>query len=169
MHAVSKQRGVTLIEVLITLFVLAIGLLGMAGLQATALRATADSGNVGSATRLAYDMVDRVRLEVDPTIVNTFVTASASNQTASNSSACYGTSGCTGNARATAEVAEWQRLLAAGLPAGQGNVCRGTVAAGCTGTATDPVIVLITWQARDMQNQAANNGVITQRIVAVVG
>jgi type IV pilus assembly protein PilV len=175
-HVGQLQRGVSLIEVLIAMFVLAVGLLGMAGLQAMTVRATADSGNVGRASRLAYDMVDRIRLEIDPTLVNAYVTAAASDQTGTSSAACYGSSGCTGTTRATAEVAEWQRLLAAGLPSGEGIVCRysspldGTArtSAACSGNAADPVVVKVWWQAHDLQQQSGS-GLATQRVVLVVG
>jgi type IV pilus assembly protein PilV len=172
----QTQRGFSLIEILVALFVLAIGLLGMAGLQATAQRVTADSGNLGRATRAAHDMADRIRLEIDASLVETFVTASASNQSSYDSASCYSTSGCTGSTRVTADVAEWQRLLAAQLPGGQGIVCRdaspyddaGPSTPNCSGSTADPLVVKVWWQARDLARQAAS-GVVTQRYVAVVG
>jgi len=57
----SLNRGFTLLEVLVAVIVLAIGLLGLAKLQATGLRANHEADLRSRATLLAYDIADRVR------------------------------------------------------------------------------------------------------------
>jgi len=59
-HAVT--RGFTLVEVLIALVVLAVGLLGIAGLSVESLRAGRTSLFRSSAVLLASDMAERIRL-----------------------------------------------------------------------------------------------------------
>lgn len=60
-----RQRGMTLIEVLVSVLILAIGLLGAAAIQLNALRYT-DSATLSSqASFIAYDMMDRIRANVD--------------------------------------------------------------------------------------------------------
>lgn len=54
-----RQYGVGLIEVLVALLVLAIGVLGYAGMQLTALKAAEDSNNRAQATLLAQDALER--------------------------------------------------------------------------------------------------------------
>ena len=54
------QSGYLMIEVLITLFILAIGLLGVVGLQARAEQAETDSYQRTQALILAQDMADRI-------------------------------------------------------------------------------------------------------------
>ncbi|MCP5158556.1 MAG: type IV pilus modification protein PilV [Gammaproteobacteria bacterium] len=56
-----KQNGFTLIEILVTVVVLAIGLLGLAGLQAISLRYNSTAYQRSQATILAYDIVERMR------------------------------------------------------------------------------------------------------------
>ena len=57
----NRQSGVTLIEVLISLLILGIGVLGAAALQLNALKYT-DSATMNSqASFIAYDMMDRIR------------------------------------------------------------------------------------------------------------
>jgi type IV pilus assembly protein PilV len=53
--------GFTLIEVLVAMVVLTVGLLGLAGLQATSLKNSQNAYYRSVATQLAYDMADRMR------------------------------------------------------------------------------------------------------------
>ena len=59
-----RQTGFTLIEVMVTVIVLAIGLLGLAGLQATSLAFNSTAYQRSQATSLAYDIADRMRANV---------------------------------------------------------------------------------------------------------
>ncbi len=57
----QKNSGFTLIEVLITVIVVSIGLLGLAGLQISGLRANMSSEDRSKATLLANDIAERMR------------------------------------------------------------------------------------------------------------
>lgn len=56
-----KQQGFTLVEVLIAFLVMAIGLLGLAGLQVTGLRNDQSAFARSQAVLLAYDILDGLR------------------------------------------------------------------------------------------------------------
>jgi type IV pilus assembly protein PilV len=58
---IEKQRGFSLIEVLIALIFLAIGLLAMAGLQATSVRGNFFSNNLMQATYVAQDSLESLK------------------------------------------------------------------------------------------------------------
>lgn len=60
-----KQSGITLIEVLVTVLILAIGFLGLAGLQLSALRNNSSAYERSQASMLAYDIIDRMRANRD--------------------------------------------------------------------------------------------------------
>ena len=57
----SEQIGMTLIEVLVTLIIISIGLLGVAGLQVVGIKQTANSGMQTQAMLLAGDLIERIR------------------------------------------------------------------------------------------------------------
>lgn len=61
----SPQRGVGLIEVLVAVLVLAIGLLGIAGLQSRALKNGQSAFERSQAVTLTYLMLDAMRANVE--------------------------------------------------------------------------------------------------------
>ncbi|NWB25389.1 type IV pilus modification protein PilV [Pseudomonas gingeri] len=82
MHRVGsgRQAGMTLIEVLISVLILAVGLLGAAAIQLNALKYTDSSLMTSQASFIAYDMLDRIRANPDANyVVNSLqdVTATA--------------------------------------------------------------------------------------------
>jgi type IV pilus assembly protein PilV len=55
-----KHKGLTLIEVLVTITITSIGLMGLVSLQMQSVRATTDSGNRSQAIWLFNDIVNRI-------------------------------------------------------------------------------------------------------------
>ena len=75
-----RERGFSLIEVLVAMLVLAIGLLGLAALQAQGMRFNHDAYVRTSATNLASDIIDKgiilfteLGIEFEPVCVNDVV------------------------------------------------------------------------------------------------
>lgn len=60
-HKLSRQAGISPIEVLIALLVLALGVLGAVLLQTNALRYSASAADQTQASFIAYDLLDRMR------------------------------------------------------------------------------------------------------------
>jgi type IV pilus assembly protein PilV len=60
-HATKKSAGLTLIEVLVTIVITSIGLMGLLSLQMQALKATQDAGNYSHATWILNDLASRIR------------------------------------------------------------------------------------------------------------
>ena len=108
LYGFNRQRGFMLIEVLITVIVVSLGLLGLAGLQATGLRHNTSSYLRSQATFLAYDMADRIRANRRDALNNAYdieLKDSAS-----------------GTSLAVLDLQEWKGLLDDRLPEGDGSV-----------------------------------------------
>jgi type IV pilus assembly protein PilV len=63
--SIFHSRGITMIEVLVALVILSIGLLGLASLQANALKYNQSAYMRTQATQYAYDIADRMRANRD--------------------------------------------------------------------------------------------------------
>lgn len=113
----QTMRGFTLIEVLVTLVVLAIGLLGLAGLQASSLKHNNNAYQRTQATFLAYDILDRMR--ANPMGVEAGNYNAINTGTPPTSPACI-TTGCTPAQLADNDIVEWSTDLTAVLPSGNG-------------------------------------------------
>lgn len=57
----QRQQGVSMVEVLVTMLVTSIGLLGVASLQTVGVRMARDSGLMSQASFMATNMADRLR------------------------------------------------------------------------------------------------------------
>ena len=68
----QSQSGVTLIEVMIAVFISAIGVLGAAALQLNALKYTNSAVYTSQASFIAYDILDRMRAAADPASVASY-------------------------------------------------------------------------------------------------
>ena len=119
MHNRQQNRGFTLIEVLVTVLILSIGLLGLAGLQLTGLRSNQSALLRSQATFLAYDITDRMRAN------RAGVTAGGYNNITNPTATggCTTTAGCSSSEMAQTDLAAWNSSLATHLPQGQGTVC----------------------------------------------
>ena len=106
--------GFTLLEVLVTALVLSIGLLGLAGLQATGLRSSQSAVQRSAATQLAADIIDRVRANS--------LAKSQYARNAVSSDDCLAMP-CTPEQMAGYDLTQWGAALTAQLPGGTGAVC----------------------------------------------
>ena len=114
------MTGFSLIENLITLVILSVGLLGIAGLQMTALRINHQASMQNEAVNLVASLVDRMR--VNPA----GVTTGGYLATAAQDNSCY--SSCTAMKMAKNDLWQWKQQIDHRLP-GVGGVCEGRMVA----------------------------------------
>jgi len=115
-----------MIEVLISTVVLAVGLLGLAGLQASSLRSNLSAYHRSQATQLAYDMSDRIRANIDDAAqmgASTYATLSPASATIQ--AGCNAVAGTCSTAQlAENDLFEWHIALSDShlLPSGVGTI-----------------------------------------------
>lgn len=114
-----KQQGFTLVEVMVAFMVMAIGLLGVIGLQSTAIRNNFHSSAQMQAVLLTKEMADLVR--ANPLAMTNL---SYNNVVGANISACASASGCNGDEMAQYDKYLWDRRIIENLGAdAEGVVC----------------------------------------------
>ncbi|MCC5862002.1 MAG: type IV pilus modification protein PilV [Gammaproteobacteria bacterium] len=122
-----RQRGLTMLEVLIALVILSIGLLGLAGLQTVSMQFNQAAVVRSQASQLAYDITERMR--ANRAAAADYVIAIGAAPPAPGSSV------------AADDLNEWRDQLAATLPAGTGSVA--------FNAATGMVTIVIQWADTD--------------------
>ena len=132
----KSEAGFGMIELLVSLLILAIGLLGLASLQTTGLAQTAEVRNRSQAILLADDLLERIRSNRES--LDSYAVAKG------NLPACNSAFEIANNSVATDDTNEWKNSLACLLPNGNGSVV------GVNGVVTIEVV----WA----DNSAAGNG-----------
>ena len=126
-----QDRGFSMIEVLVTIVILMIGLLGLAGLQMKAVTAQMESYQRSQALTLLRDMGNRINANrMNAALYQTAALGTASGVAAP---ACPFVAAPTGNAIADADLCEWHSSLlgAAEIQSGVANVGAMIGARGC--------------------------------------
>ncbi len=105
----KRARGFTLIEVLVAIIVLAIGLLGLAGLQLTSLKAADSAYFRSQATLLADDILDRMRSNRSAALAGNYDTSIGHAESSTTTVAA-------------SDLTEWKTMLSGTLTSGDGSV-----------------------------------------------
>jgi type IV pilus assembly protein PilV len=121
-----RTRGVTLIEVLVALVIVAVGLLGLAGLQVRGLSIQKDAHGRAIATQLALDLADRMRANrvpgtLTPPIDYTFTSAYPTGTPPAASTDCASVV-CNEAQQAQFDLAFWLMRVSQALPGGWAHV-----------------------------------------------
>ncbi|MEW6682431.1 MAG: type IV pilus modification protein PilV [Nitrospirota bacterium] len=132
-HRRGATAGFTLIEVLITIFVLTVGLLGLAALQAQALRASGSGGAQTTANALLRNVADRILYNAGN--INAYSGMDTSSGARPNCPVLIPAAVC------QQDFTNWQSSVAA-LPSGRLTIA---VVAGAT---FNTAVATVTWQDR---------------------
>lgn len=140
-HA-AAQQGFTLVEVLVSLVVLSIGLLGMAKLVMVSSHSNDSAYLRSQATALAYQAMDAMRGNLIGSTSSPSGYATPLNFMPAATGNCSAV--CSNTAMALSDVYGWKQRLATALPNGTGSI---------TTTATFPVMATVVVQWDDSAAQ----------------
>lgn len=167
--AKPQEQGFSLIEVMISLVIIAVGMLGVASIMALSMNNDTTSRLQSLAALEATSMA--TALQANPAYwVNG--SGASSNQTAPtiSSQACNGTTACTASAIAQVDLSNWGYTLAQSLPNGSGSVACSTQPQSGTSPAATTCSIAIQWKANQMANDhtATAAAISAQSYVLVV-
>ena len=138
-----RQRGDTMIEVLVTIIIIAVGVLGAAALQVTTLKNLSSSHSASVAAIVAQDFSERMRANPDAALADNYNLSEAPTTTTD----------CVTNACATAadlanyDKETWWAQVTTVLPSGSGEVTRNA--------GTDTFVLTVRWD----EDRSGSSGV----------
>jgi type IV pilus assembly protein PilV len=161
----TKGLGFTLIEVLVSILLMGVGLLGMVALQLQGLSNTNNSYFRTQAILLATDIIERMRANQAGIDDNLYNAIDTSGSTPSNPGGCA--SGCTSAQLAAQDIYEWNQLFTSSAPTIPG--ATGTV----TAAGSNEFTVIISWVERGFKSADATGAHLedeakTHTITAIV-
>lgn len=116
----AKSTGFTMIEILVALLVLAVGLLGIAGLQTSGMQATLKAHQRAVALNQSQDLADRIRANINGlrsmAYLQTIPTGAPTPDCMTSANTC------TNDQLAATDLYNWETNNAALLPSGQGEI-----------------------------------------------
>lgn len=173
-HPAHTEAGFSLIEVLVSVLVLAAGLIGAAMMQLSAGRTTQQSSFHDTALTLAMQVADEIRANDAQArvtgVTNPFLAFSYTAQPTQPAAAptnCF-TQACTSAQIAQHTAAEWQRRVYDALPGGRLEICRDATVVttngnfawcGIAGAVGDPVAIKIGWTERDADGKVLGSAI----------
>ena len=125
-HLINKSSGFTLLEVMVAMLIFSVGMLGLAGIQAIALKNNSTAYQRTIAMQQSYNMSDLIRANTaaDGYRVTDFSSLTTTLITAPSKD-CIATSAatiCTPTEMAQFDIYHWQKRLEHELPSGKGKV-----------------------------------------------
>lgn len=178
----AREKGFSLIEVLVALIIFAFGLLGAAGLQLATLKSNKFAASSAGAISLAREYGELMQsfpsaVITTSTGTSTFFIDTATPFTSPLPSRCTGNSAaCTTAQLAQASIEDWAARVSAALPGGRAEVCRtseprdaaGDLQWGACDNVGDLVVVKIGWLARNDKGERLLEGSDRPKIVMPV-
>ncbi len=134
----ANSKGFTLIEVLIALIVLAIGLLGMATLMMASLQSSQGAAQRSAATVVAYDLIERMRVNRNEAIK---ASSDYVSDPSTADSDCDPEAGCSAEEMVVYDLETWWTALQAAIPGAEVTIQQDPAGAG-----DDAYCIVIFWQ-----------------------
>jgi type IV pilus assembly protein PilV len=163
--------GFTLVEVLVAVFLLAVGIVGAAATQTLALRTRHQSSLLSHGVQLASTLAGRMRANPTqmrlPDAANPYLQlnydAYADATPLAPAALCFGATDCDAAQMAAFDLYETARAVRANFPGGRMLVCRDAAAWDaaadaltwdCAAAAGAPIVIKLGWRARGQRDGA---------------
>ena len=160
------QLGFSMIEVLVTLVIMAGGALGLAGMQIASIKYNAEASVRSKATLLAIELSDRMRANmagVKATNYDRNLGYAAALAAAVAAPGCGSTSDCTAATMAQLDLNSWLDSIGKALPGGTGAVVPVAVANGAYARN-----IVVMWKEKSLNDSGATDPFCTLNAVAGV-
>ncbi|SEA47903.1 type IV pilus modification protein PilV [Microbulbifer marinus] len=119
----KKQAGATMIEILVTILVLAVGLLGLSATQVMSLKNGNNAHHRYMAALAAHEMAERMRANPDGIELGGYDNAKVSAETVTGTAPdCSQT--CAAGSLAALDLYDWGQVISTNLPGGEGEISR---------------------------------------------
>ncbi|VAW53050.1 hypothetical protein MNBD_GAMMA05-1953 [hydrothermal vent metagenome] len=145
-NTINRNRGFSLLEALIGFFILSIGMLGIASLQAVSLKVSQASVYNSVAMMKVDELFESMR--ANSTVLSAYVSAGTFND-------CTGSTVCTPTQLAGDDVYWWKRNLKAGLP--DAAIVVVAVTAATPPSRLAEVTIDVSWAERDKSSTGSVN------------
>ncbi|SHG20250.1 type IV pilus assembly protein PilV [Microbulbifer donghaiensis] len=118
----KQQTGATMIEILVTILVLAVGLLGLSATQVMSLKNGNNAHHRYMAALAAHEMAERMRANPDGLELGSYdgETVDGSETTPN----CSATLSCSAGDLADLDLYDWGQVISDNLPSGTGQITR---------------------------------------------
>lgn len=155
-----NQRGITFIEVLVSLVILSTGIIGAVAMQASAKKGSFDAMQRSMASALAQDIIERMRAnDSDPVNLENYQGVYGEGNIGAPDNRCDDPDvPCNAQQMIANDLYEWeQKLLGANVK--QGSSSRGGLVAarGCIDHNNQSVTVVVSWQGRIKTQDSADS------------
>lgn len=169
------NAGFSLVEVLVSILILAIGVIGVARMQLAAARTTQQSALQTVALELASEMSDKIRANdriSNSNIAGTYLSvdydSDRQGEPAPPSKLCFGVE-CDNHEIAAFDIYDWEKRIGSELPGGRARICRDahpwseasrSLKWGCTTAGSDdsaPIVVKVGWKGKNPDGSPVRN------------
>lgn len=153
----NRDRGFSLLEVLVALLILSVGLLGIAGLQTVSLKFNHQSYERTQATVLISEMIEKIMANPVATRAGSFDLVDTLTDTFTGYGACP--TSCTPTQLATYDLSRWQNSMndPRKLAQGRGTIARMSAAPEHVFKVTVTWVESNMWMQQDMQVRTQRN------------
>ena len=167
-----RQRGASMIEVLVSLTIVAFGLLGLAGLQARSMSFQKDSFDRKAATEMASQLGERIRANYDGFLDGDYdltLLPTDPNFTAADIPPCANAQNCTSAEVAAADWVMWAIALRSRLPGAGAYMNAGANAPPLINGKHIQLNMILAWQEANITEFDSQNQGVVDPICANVG